>query len=119
MYLLLSSYTNAALVIKRDNPTVTGQLLATCAQREHIGSLVKSEPAKILAFYKVYFNGDKNKWYSFEIRKDDAGNTILDHDDTLTEYLYQLKAELKEVNALTQRIFEAMGKDYFGSSESK
>jgi hypothetical protein len=52
------------------------------------GTLIKSEPADILAFYKVYLNDDLNTSYSFEIRKDDAGNIVFDHDDKLTEFFY-------------------------------
>ena len=78
------------------------------------GKIVKSEPAEILAFYKVFLNGDMDKSYGFEIRKDQAGNEIFDHDDTLTEFLYLRGKSMKEVNDFCGRIFDAMYEDYYG-----
>ena len=77
------------------------------------GKVVKSEPAKILAFYKVYQNDDRDTSYGFEIRKDEAGNEIFDHDDTLTELLYLDGKSIKEVNDYSGAIFDAMYQDYY------
>lgn len=77
------------------------------------GKIVKSEPAEILAFYKVYLNDDMNTSYGFEIRKDETGNEIFDHDDTLTEFLYLHDKSLKEVNDFCGVIFQAMYKDFY------
>lgn len=78
------------------------------------GKVVKSEPAEILAFYKVYLNDDMKTSYGFEIRKDEAGQEIFDHDDTLPDYLYLQGKNIKEVNDLCGRIFDAMYEDYYG-----
>jgi hypothetical protein len=78
------------------------------------GKVVKSESAEILAFYKVYLNNDTDKPFGFEIRKDEAGTEIFDHDDTLTEFLFIQGKSITEVNDFCGSIFEAMHKDYYG-----
>lgn len=78
------------------------------------GKVIKSVPAEILAFYKVYLNDDMKKSYGFEIRKDEAGNEIFDHDDTLTEFLYLQGKNIKEVNNFCGAIFDAIYEDYYG-----
>ncbi|MSQ79200.1 MAG: hypothetical protein EXR21_05945 [Flavobacteriaceae bacterium] len=71
------------------------------------------EPAEILASYQVYINKEFDRSFSFEIRKDEAGNIIIGNDDSLTEYLYTKKVNLKEVNDLCERICIEIHKDFF------
>jgi hypothetical protein len=77
------------------------------------GVLVNSEPAEILAFYKVYLNDDLDRSFGFEIRKGRAGTYIFDHDDTLTEFLFAQDGSMKEVNDLVSAICDAMCQDYY------
>lgn len=78
------------------------------------GKIVKSQPAEILAFYNVYLNDETDKLYCFEIRKDEAGREIFDHDDKLPELLYLQGKSMKEVNDFCGRIFDAMYEEYNG-----